>query len=113
VRRSASDHVNDAPGPDGAADLADLCAEVAYPHSYASVRRYVQRLERRHPKLVDVMEHPPGEEGQVDFFQGPPTFEEGQGRWRRPWIFRLTLSCSKYGYPPCQHLARQLESQNQ
>ncbi len=57
-----------------------------------------QRIKRRHPKLVDVMEHPPGEEGQVDFFQGPPTFDEAQGRWRRPWIFRLTLSCSKHGY---------------
>jgi transposase len=76
----------------------DLCAEVAYPHSYASVRRYVRRLKHAHPKLVDVMEHPPGEEGQVDFFQGPPTFDEAQGRWRRPWIFRLTLSCSKHGY---------------
>ncbi len=44
------------------------------------------------------MEHPPGEEAQVDFFQGPPTFDEAQGRWRRPWIFRMTLSCSKHGY---------------
>ena len=76
----------------------DLCVEVAYPHSYASVRRYVRRIKQQHPKLVDVMEHPPGEEGQVDFFQGPPTFDEAQGRWRRPWIFRLTLSCSKHGY---------------
>ena len=76
----------------------DLCTEVAYPHSYASVRRYVRRLKHAQPKLVDVMEHPPGEEGQVDFFQGPPTFDEAQGRWRRPWIFRLTLSCSKHGY---------------
>ena len=51
----------------------DLCADpaVCYPHSYASVRRYVRRLKHRHPKLVDVMEHPPGEEAQVDFFQGP------------------------------------------
>jgi len=76
----------------------DLCTEVAYPHSYASVRRYVRRLKHAQPKLVDVMEHPPGEEAQVDFFQGPPTFDEAQGRWRRPWIFRLTLSCSKHGY---------------
>jgi transposase len=76
----------------------DLCEQVAYPHSYASVRRYVRRLKRQHPKLVDVMEHPPGEEGQVDFFQGTATFDEAQGRWRRPWIFRLTLSCSKHGY---------------
>jgi transposase len=76
----------------------DLCAEVAYPHSYASVRRYVRRLKQRQPKLVDVLEHPPGEEAQVDFFQGPPTFDAAQGRWRRPWIFRMTLSCSKHGY---------------
>jgi transposase len=76
----------------------DLCELEAYPHQYASVRRYVRRLKQRHPKLVDVMEHPPGEEAQVDFFQGPPTFHEAQGRWRRPWIFRMTLSCSKHGY---------------
>src|ERR1700730_1220135 len=76
----------------------DLCELEAYPHKYASVRRYVRRLKQRHPKLVDVMEHPPGEEAQVDFFQGPPTFHEAQGRWRRPWIFRMTLSCSKHGY---------------
>jgi hypothetical protein len=78
----------------------DLCEDpaVCYPHSYASVRRYVRRLKHAHPKLVDVMEHPPGEEAQVDFFQGPPTFDEAQGRWRRPWIFRMTLSCSKHGY---------------
>src|SRR5205823_2326173 len=76
----------------------DLCELEAYPHKYASVRRYVRRLKQQHPKLVDVMEHPPGEEAQVDFFQGPPTFHETQGRWRRPWIFRMTLSCSKHGY---------------
>ena len=44
------------------------------------------------------MEHPLGEDAQVDFFQGPPAFHEAQGRWRRPWIFRMTLSCSKHGY---------------
>src|SRR5262249_13699002 len=76
----------------------DLCEQFAYPHKHASVRRYVRRLKHAHPKLVDVMEHPPGEEAQVDFFQGPPTFHEAQGRWRRPWIFRMTLSCSKHGY---------------
>src|SRR5881275_1565327 len=76
----------------------DLCELEAYPHKYASVRRYVRRLKHQHPKLVDVMEHPPGEEAQVDFFQGPPTFHAAQGRWRRPWIFRMTLSCSKHGY---------------
>ena len=63
----------------------DLCeAPTCYPFSYASVRRFVRRLKRRHPKLVDVLEHPPGEEAQVGFFQGPPTFDAAHGRWRRP-----------------------------
>ena len=57
----------------------DLCEQEAYPHSYASVRRYVRRLKRQHPKLVDVMEHPPGEEGQVDFFQGTADVRRSPG----------------------------------
>jgi hypothetical protein len=35
----------------------DLCEQHAYPHKYASVRRYARRLKQQHPKLVDVMEH--------------------------------------------------------
>jgi hypothetical protein len=44
------------------------------------------------------MEHPPGEEAQVDFFQGPPTLDPDSGKWRRPWIFRMILSCSGHSY---------------
>jgi transposase len=76
----------------------DLCEQVGYPHHYASVRRLVRRIKRQRPEVKDVLQHPPGEEAQVDFFQGPPTFDASRGVWRRPWIFRLTLSCSKHGY---------------
>jgi transposase len=76
----------------------DLCEQVGYPHHYASVRRLVRRLKRQRPEVKDVLQHPPGEEAQVDFFQGPPTFDRSRGTWRRPWIFRMTLSCSKHGY---------------
>jgi transposase len=76
----------------------DLGEQVGYSGSYESVKRFVRRLKRQQPKLVEVLEHPPGEEAQVDFFQGPPTFDAARGVWRRPWIFRLTLSCSKHGY---------------
>jgi len=69
-----------------------------YGHGYASVKRFVRRLSRQRPEVADVLEHPPGEEAQVDFFQGPPTFDGQCGRWRRPWIFRMTLSCSRHGY---------------
>ncbi|MGH7687332.1 MAG: IS21 family transposase [Candidatus Dormibacteria bacterium] len=49
--------------------------------------------------MADVMEHPPGEEAQVDYFKSPaPTLNSATGRWGRPWVFRMTLSCSKHGY---------------
>jgi hypothetical protein len=31
----------------------------------------------------------PGEEAQVDFFQGPATLDGRSGQWRRPWVFRI------------------------
>src|SRR5215472_5260975 len=27
-----------------------------------------------------------------------PVWDAAGGRWRRPWVFRMTLSCSKHGY---------------
>ena len=45
------------------------------------------------------MEHPPGAEARVDYFQAPsPTLDAARGQWRRPWVFRMTLSCSNDGY---------------
>jgi transposase len=76
----------------------DLREEHGFSHSYASVKRFVRRVKRARPEVADVMEHPPGEEAQVDFFQGPPTLDPTSGRWRRPWIFRMTLSCSRHSY---------------
>lgn len=76
----------------------DLRVEHGFSASYSSVKRYVRRLRRSRPEVADVMEHPPGEEAQVDFFQGPPTLHPESGRWRRPWIFRMTLSCSRHSY---------------
>ena len=40
----------------------------------------------------------PGEEGQVDFFRGAPTFRAEAGEWQRPWVFRMTLAHSRHGY---------------
>ena len=75
----------------------DLVAEFGYGHSYESIKRYVRKLEpERRP--VGVIHAAPGEEGQVDFFQGAPTFDSDTGQWRRPWVFRMTLACSRHGY---------------
>ena len=45
------------------------------------------------------MEHLPGKEAQVDYFKSPaPVLNPTTGKWGRPWIFRMTLSCSRHGY---------------
>jgi transposase len=76
----------------------DLREDYGFGHGYSSVKRLVRRIKKEHPEVADVMEHPPGQEAQVDFFQGPPTFHGESGRWRRPWVFRMTLSCSRHSY---------------
>ncbi len=76
----------------------DLMEEHGYGGGYLTVQRYVRALKRVRPEVADRLEHPPGEEAQVDFFKSPAPVLDSAGRWRRPWIFRMTLSCSKHGY---------------
>jgi transposase len=77
----------------------DLVELYGYGHGYLTVQRYVRRLRRRHPEVADRMEHPPGEEGQIDFFKSKARVRDPHTRsWRYPWVFRMTLSCSKHGY---------------
>jgi transposase len=76
-----------------------LVEEHGYTGSYDSVKRYVRYLKaRRSRPVVGVMHHAPGEEGQVDYFQGAPTFDPVRGGYRRPWVFRMTLCHSRHGY---------------
>ena len=75
----------------------DVVEEFGYSHSYESIKRYVRKLDR--PKrAVGVFHTAPGEEGQVDFFQGRPTFRADKGQWQRPWVFRMTMGHSRHGY---------------
>ncbi len=76
----------------------DLKEDYHFNHEYASVKRFVRGIRRRRPEVAAVMEHPPGDEAQVDFVQGPLTLEPESGRWRRPWIFRMVLSCCGHSY---------------
>src|SRR5918994_2727177 len=75
----------------------DLQEEYGYAHSYESVKRYVRKLVRRR-RAAGVMHSLPGEEAQIDFFQGAPTLDATTGQWRRPWVFRMTLCHSRHGY---------------
>ncbi|HZU17421.1 MAG TPA: hypothetical protein VFD01_12595 [Candidatus Dormibacteraeota bacterium] len=59
--------------------------ERGYAGGYLTVQRYVRRLRRGHPEVADVMEHPPGEEAQIDCFRSPALVLDGQGggsTWR-------------------------------
>ena len=75
----------------------DLVEEFGYAASYESVKRFVRTLAPPR-RAVGVFHCAPGAEGQVDFFRGAPTLHAGSGEWRRPWVFRLTLSHSRHGY---------------
>lgn len=76
----------------------DLVEERGYTAGYLSVQRYVRRLRGSRREVSDVMEHPPGEEAQIDFFRSPAPVLDEDGKWRRPWVMRVTLSCSRHGY---------------
>ncbi len=75
----------------------DLGEEHGLGCSYEAVKRFVRKLPRRR-RAVGVFHSAPGEEGQIDFFQGAPTLDETSGQWKRPWVFRLTLCHSRHGY---------------
>jgi transposase len=75
----------------------DLVGEYGYAHSYESVKRYVRKLRKR-GRVVGVYHTAPGEEAQVDFFRGAPSWEASTGQWKLPWVFRMTLSHSRHGY---------------
>ena len=79
------------------ADLARPDRGIRVRHSYESVKRYLRTIAPR-GRPVGVFESDPGQEGQVDFFRGAPTLDATTGQWKRPWVFRLTLSCSRHGY---------------
>jgi transposase len=71
--------------------------EFSFTGSYQSVKRYVRRLRRTDPELVQRIEVEPGEEVQVDFGTGP-TLLQADGKKRKTWIFRLVLSYSRKAY---------------
>jgi len=76
----------------------DLVSDFGYGQSYESVKRLVRTLVREGRAAIGVIHSAPGEEGQVDFFQGAPTLQPGTGQWARPWVFRMTLCHSRHGY---------------
>jgi transposase len=74
----------------------DLVDDHGFPGRYASVRRFIvklrgQQLPEAHPVIVTA----PGEEGQVDYGDGPMVRYPGTGKYRRARLFVLTLGYSR------------------
>jgi transposase len=72
----------------------DLVELRGFTRAYGSVKRFVRTLRVRDPERFDVLEFPPGEEAQVDFGLGAPTLVPNGGRYKRPWLFVMTLKYS-------------------
>jgi len=75
----------------------DLVADHGFASSYDSVKRFVRRLGNASPLPFRRMECLPGDEAQVDFGAGAPIID-GEGRRRRPHVFRIVLSHSRKAY---------------
>jgi len=71
----------------------DLIERHGFTHRYNSVKRFVRTLKVRDPDRFDVLTSDPGEECQVDFGQGALTLWRN-GKYRRPWLFVMTLKYS-------------------
>jgi len=74
----------------------DLVDQHGFPRHYECVKRYVRRLRGSvvslaHPTIVTA----PGEEGQVDYGDGPMVRHPETGKYRRTRLFALTLGWSR------------------
>jgi transposase len=83
-------------GRNAVAIWQDLVDDHGFPARYASVRRFVVALRGRAPADARVViTTAPGEEGQVDYGEGPMVRDRGTGKYRRTRLFVLTLGCSR------------------
>jgi transposase len=74
----------------------ELVDRHGYVHSYESVKRYVRALRgARTPEAHPIIETAPGDEGQVDYGEGPMVRHSETGKYRRTRLFVMTLGFSR------------------
>ena len=74
----------------------DLVDAHGFPAGYASVRRFARQLRgTTAPEAHAVIQTAPGEEGQVDYGDGPMVRHPATGKYRRTRLFLLTLGYSR------------------
>ncbi len=83
-------------GRDAMAIWRDLVDDHGFPARYASVRRFVVRLRgQQTPAAHPVIVTAPGEEGQVDYGDGPMVRHPITRKYRRTRLFVFTLGYSR------------------
>jgi transposase len=74
----------------------DLVDDHGFRGQYASVRRFVRRLRGAWPaEAHSLIGTAPGEEGQVDYGNGPMVLQPSTGKYRRTRLFVFTLGYSR------------------
>lgn len=76
----------------------DLIEQHGFKHQYNSVKRFVRGLKAREPERFDVLEFMPGEEAQVDYGQGVPTLHPITWKYKKPYLFVMTLKYSRKSF---------------
>jgi transposase len=83
-------------GRNAVAIWQDLVDQHGFPARYASVRRFVIKLRgQRAPEAHPVIVTAPGEEGQVDYGDGPMVRHPDTRKYRRTRLFVFTLGYSR------------------
>src|SRR5437867_7515190 len=83
-------------GRNAVAIWQDLVDDHGFPARYASVRRFVGTLrDSATAEARVVITTAPGEEGQVDYGDGPMVRDRAAGKYRRTRLFVLTLGYSR------------------
>ncbi len=67
-------------------------SEQGFTGGYQAVKRFVRRLRGpQRPEAAGIILTAPGEEAQVDYGSGPMVRDPQSGKYRRTWLFILTL----------------------
>ncbi len=83
-------------GRNAVAIWQDLVDDHGFSARYASVRRFVLNVRGTAPAEARVViTTAPGEEGQVDYGEGPMVRDHATGKYRRTRLFVFTLGCSR------------------
>ena len=83
-------------GRNAVAIYQDLVTTYGFKPKYASVKRFVRKLTARPaPEAHPVIHTRPGEEGQVDYGQGPMVRHPESGKYVRTRLFVFTLAHSR------------------